>query len=90
MKKIIDRPVLAIIFFTIVILLGLYSLKNTPIELVPNEDLPALTVTYNWYGASPDNILKKILIPAEQEIMQVRGVENIEWTSIRVEVRSAD
>lgn len=34
-KNIIDRPILATIFFIIVILLGVYSLKNTPIELVP-------------------------------------------------------
>lgn len=81
MKKIIERPVMAIIFFTIVILLGFFSLKNTPVELVPEEDLPALEVIYNWWGASPDNILKKILMPAEEEIMQIKGVEKIKSRS---------
>jgi HAE1 family hydrophobic/amphiphilic exporter-1 len=81
MRRIIDRPVLAIIFFSIVILLGFYSLKNTPIELVPEEDLPSLEVIYDWWGASPDNILKKILIPAEEEIMQIKGVEKLKSRS---------
>lgn len=81
MKKIIERPVMAIIFFIIVILLGVYSLKNTPIELVPEEDLPTLEIIYNWWGASPDNILKKILIPAEEEIMQIKGVEKLKSRS---------
>ncbi|MCK4835287.1 MAG: efflux RND transporter permease subunit, partial [Candidatus Aminicenantes bacterium] len=81
MTKIIERPVLAIIFFTIVILLGIFSLKNTPVELVPEEDLPTLEVIYNWWGASPDNILKKILIPAEEEIMQIKGVEKLKSRS---------
>ena len=77
MNKIIDRPVLAIIFFTIVIILGFYSLKNTPIELVPEENLPSLTITYLWGGASPDTILRKILLPAEEEIMQIKGISKL-------------
>lgn len=77
MNKIIDRPVLAIIFFTIVILLGFYSIKNTPIELVPEEDLPSLTVKYLWSGASPDTILDKVLLPAEEEIMQIKGISKL-------------
>ncbi|MBW2410894.1 MAG: efflux RND transporter permease subunit, partial [Deltaproteobacteria bacterium] len=78
-KNIIDRPVLASIFFIIVILLGAYSLKNTPIELVPDveEGLPSLKVNYNWPGISPDVLMQKVLIPAEGEIMDIQGVAKI-------------
>lgn len=93
MKSIIERPVLASIFFVIVILLGVYSLRNTPIELVPGADegLPSLTVNYNWYGVSPDVLLQKVLIPAEGEIMDIQGVAKIKtrarqnFGSLRVE-----
>jgi hydrophobic/amphiphilic exporter-1 (mainly G- bacteria), HAE1 family len=80
MNKIIDRPVLATIFFVLIIIFGLYSFKNMPIELVPNPDegLPSLFVYYGWTGASPDMILKRALIPAEEEIMQIKGVEELE------------
>ena len=79
MEKIIDRPVLAVMFFTIIILLGIYSFNNMTIGLVPDPDeqLPSLTVEYTWIGVSPDVILKEVLIPAENEIMQVKGVEKI-------------
>jgi HAE1 family hydrophobic/amphiphilic exporter-1 len=80
MKKIIDRPVLATIFFILIIIFGLYSFKNMPIELVPDpeEGLPSLFVWYSWQGASPDMILKRALMPAEEEIMQIKGVEKLE------------
>ncbi len=80
MNKIIDRPVLATIFFVLIIIFGLYSFKNMPIELVPNPEqgLPSLYVYYSWTGASPDMILKRALIPAEEEIMQIKGVEELE------------
>jgi|GEM_PF-180287 len=79
MEKIIDRPVLAIMFFTVIILLGVYSFNNMTIGLVPDPDeqLPSLTVEYSWTGVSPDVILKEVLIPAENEIMQVKGVEKM-------------
>jgi HAE1 family hydrophobic/amphiphilic exporter-1 len=79
MKQIIDRPVLAVIFFIIIIVFGYYSYKNTPIETVPDPEggIPSLNIMYNWYGASPDMILRRVLIPAEAEIMQVKGIEKI-------------
>jgi len=85
MRKIIDRPVLASIFFAIVILLGIYSLRNTPIELVPDpeEKLPSLHVNYIWPGASPDMVLRKVLIAAEAEITQIRGIAKIESRALQ-------
>ncbi|MCK5004031.1 MAG: efflux RND transporter permease subunit, partial [Candidatus Aminicenantes bacterium] len=78
--KIIDRPVLAVIFFSIIILLGAYSFNNMTIGLVPDPEQghPSLNIIYSWQGASPDMILQKVLIPAEAEIMkEVKGISKI-------------
>ena len=85
MHKIIERPILASIFFAIVILLGIYSLRNTPIELVPDpeEKLPSLNISYVWPGASPDMVLRKVLIAAEAEITQIRGIAKIESRALQ-------
>lgn len=79
MDNIIKRPILAIIFFVIIILFGIYSYKDMPIELVPDPEqgLPELVVSYNWGGASPETILRKVLLPVEEEIAQIKGVEKI-------------
>jgi HAE1 family hydrophobic/amphiphilic exporter-1 len=95
MEKIIDRPVLALVFFAIIILLGIYSYNHMTIGLVPDpeQNLPSVTIQYNWPGVSPDIILQKVLIPAETEIMRVKGVETIKSRAlsasgeIRVEFR---
>ncbi len=84
-SKIIDRPVLAIIFFSIIILLGAYSFNNMTIGLVPDPDQgnPSLSIMYYWYGASPDMILQKILIPAESEIIkEIKGISKINSRAI--------
>ncbi len=79
MKKVIERPVLASIFFIIVVIMGLYSLRHTPIELVPDAEggLPSLSIVYYWNGTSPDVVLQKVLIPAEKEIMDLKGIKKI-------------
>ncbi len=77
MKKIIDRPVLSTIFFIIVLILGTYSFKSSTIELIPSEELPSLNISYYWRGASPENILYRIVIPVEEEIMQIKGVSKL-------------
>ena len=79
MKTIIQRPVLASIFFFLVILLGGYSLSHTPVELVPSPEttLPEINISYVWSGATPDMVLKRILIPAEGRITTVPGLAKI-------------
>ncbi|MGE5342319.1 MAG: efflux RND transporter permease subunit [Candidatus Omnitrophota bacterium] len=79
MEKIIDRPVLSVLFFVFIIIVGYHSFVSMPIETVPNVEggLPTLYVTYTWPGASPDMILQNVLIPAEGEITQIKGVKKI-------------
>ena len=48
---------LAMIFFASVLILGIYSLSNSSIELVPDEKLPALSISANWYGASAEMVV---------------------------------
>ncbi len=85
MRTIINKPVLATIFFVIVIVFGFYSLQNTPIELVPDPDqkLPSLKVRYNWYGATAEMMLKRVMLPAEEEIMSIKGVKKITSNAAR-------
>ncbi len=64
-------------FFMGVLLLGIYSLLNTPIELVPSEKLPHLTITVSWEGMPPDLILKRVAIPIEEEVMQIKWVKGV-------------
>ncbi len=63
--------------FSAIFFLGLYSLKNTPVELVPEEKLPSLTVFAFWYGASPDMILDRLALPVEERISSIKGVRKI-------------
>ena len=77
----IRRPVAIAMTYLAVGLLGVAAWRNIPIELLPDEDLPRLTVRGTWRGASPETVEAFLTSPLEAAIQLVRGVEKITSTS---------
>ena len=47
------RPVAVAMTYMAVALLGIRAWQNIPVEMLPDTQLPQLTVTGTWPGASP-------------------------------------
>ena len=62
-------------------LLGVAAWRNVPIELLPDTELPRLSVQAWWPGASPETTEALLTAPIEAQIEQVRGVSKITSTS---------
>ena len=73
----IRRPVAVSMGYFAVALLGIAAWRNIPIELLPDTELPQLTVWALWRGASPEVTEAFLTAPLEAAIQQVRGVEKI-------------
>lgn len=71
------RPVAVAMTYWAVTLLGVAAWDNIPIELLPDERLPRLTVSADWRGASPETVEAFLTAPLEAAVQQVRGVERI-------------
>src|SRR6185295_16976699 len=67
--------------YTAVAALGAFAWRKIPIELLPQTDLPRLTVTASYRGASPETTEAFLTSPLEASIQQVQGVEKINSTS---------
>ena len=73
-KTFIDRPVLSIVISVFIVLLGIISLLNLPIEKYPDIAPPTIVVAAQYPGASADAIQKAVVAPLEEAI---NGVENM-------------
>ncbi|MDT8341627.1 MAG: efflux RND transporter permease subunit, partial [Longimicrobiales bacterium] len=80
----IRRPVAVTMTYAAVALLGVAAWRNIPIELLPETQLPRLTVSGSWRGASPETVEAFLTSPLEGAVQQVAGVETI--TSVSQEV----
>ena len=77
----IGRPVAVAMGYLCVALLGAFAWQNIPIELLPDTQLPRLTLSARWRGASPETVEAFLTSPLESTIQQIQGVEKIISTS---------
>jgi HAE1 family hydrophobic/amphiphilic exporter-1 len=77
----IRRPVAVSMAYLAVALLGVAAWRDIPIELLPDTDLPQLTVSADWSRASPEAMEAFVTAPLEAAVQQVRGVEKISSVS---------
>ena len=82
----VKHPVTTWMIFTAFVVLALYALPKIEVEAIPDVDLPSLTVTTTWNGASPQAVQRSITLPIEEALRGVYGVENL--TSVSSAARS--
>ncbi|MGH8134903.1 MAG: efflux RND transporter permease subunit, partial [Steroidobacteraceae bacterium] len=70
----IDRPILATVLSTLILVAGLMSIPNLPISEYPDVVPPSVQVTAVYPGANPRTIADTVAGPLEEA---VNGVENM-------------
>src|SRR5947209_10216708 len=74
----INRPLATIMFFLMLILLGQQAYTRMRVDRFPAISFPIVFVQIGWPGASPDNIEQAIIVPAENAVSGVSGVQRID------------
>jgi len=77
----IKRPVTIVMFFSALMILGVFSGMRMPIDLMPDITFPAINVSTTYSGAGPEEIEELVTIPIEQAVSTVNGVKSISSTS---------
>jgi len=83
----VRRPVFTVMFFLIVIILGVVSLLRLSIDLMPDITYPTLSISTEYENASSEEIEELITRPVEEAMSAVPGVEEV--TSVSAEGRSS-
>ena len=71
----IRRPVMTAVLTLSVILFGVMSYFQLPVNDLPAVDYPVIQVHVGYPGASPDTIANNIATPLERQFMQINGLE---------------
>ena len=73
-KTFIDRPVLSGVISVAILLVGVISLVNLPIEQFPEIAPPTISVRATYTGANATTVQKSVIVPLEEAI---NGVEDM-------------
>src|SRR5919106_3480572 len=77
----IERPVTMFMISMVIILLGAISLTRLPVDLMPDTQMPTITVRVNYQGVGPLEMEELVTRPIEQAVSAVAGLERLESTS---------
>ena len=80
-KTTLRHPVLTLIVFVLLLVMGLFTLKNVSISLMPDVDYPYLTVSTSYQNAGPQSVEKSITKILESQLISVSGLKKITSTS---------
>jgi len=77
----IRRPVLATVLNLIILLIGVISYERLSVRLIPNVDVPIVTVATVYPGANAQVIETQITKPIEDALSGIEGVDYIRSVS---------
>ncbi len=77
----VERPVAISMLILAVVFIGLYALPNLGVALMPDMDMPMVTISTSYEGAAPAEVEKTITKIIESAVSSVSGVKEISSTS---------
>ncbi|MDN5290553.1 MAG: hypothetical protein PWQ06_792, partial [Anaerophaga sp.] len=80
-KFLIHRPIAVIMTYIAILVLGLVASGLLPVSLMPDIDIPEITVQVNRPGASAREIDEGIVAPLRYQLMQVPHLDKLSTES---------
>jgi HAE1 family hydrophobic/amphiphilic exporter-1 len=77
----VRRPVSTVAVMLAVLLLGAVSLGRLPVTLLPDVDLPVLTIRTRWVGAAAPEVSRFIAEPVEESVAATPGLLEVRTVS---------
>ena len=77
LKHIIDRPIGVSMALLVVVVLGIVSLHFIPVSLIPEVDIPSITVQATEASFSAREMDERVVTPLRNQLIQVNGLQDI-------------
>ena len=81
LKNLLHRPIAVTMILIAIVAIGVLSLTYIPVSLMPQIDIPKITVQCVKAGASVTEIEQQMIAPLRSQLSQVAGLKDIESQS---------
>lgn len=76
-KYLIQRPIAVTMILIAIVVVGIIGIRNIPISLMPDIDIPQMTVQADIPGYSVQEMEKQIIAPLRSQLARVPGVKSV-------------
>ncbi len=77
----IKRPVLATVMMLALVTLGLFSFRRLAVDLMPDVEIPVLSILTEFPGASPETVEREVTKRIEEAVNPISGVKHVQSVS---------
>jgi len=77
----IKRPIATIVIIITLMGMGLLALSKLRVNERPDVELPLLSVTIPYPGASPDTVEREVINRIEKALQSISGVDEVRSTA---------
>jgi len=77
----IERPVTVLMFYVAIILLGMVSLSQLSVDLLPSISYPRLSIVTQYPGVAPEEVEALVTVPLETSVSRIPGLRRVESIS---------
>ena len=77
LHQIIKRPIAVTMCIIALAVIGIISLRKIPVSLMPDIDIPQITVQVSMPGFSAQEVERNVISPLRGRLMQVAGITDI-------------
>ncbi len=81
LKTFIERPVLSTVISIIIVILGILGVTVLPVTQYPEIAPPTVQISANYPGANAQTVLESVIIPIEEQVNGVEGMDYITSTA---------
>ena len=76
-KYIIHRPIAVSMIIVAIVVIGIVAVRGIPVSLMPNVDIPQITVKVDMPGSSVEEIEQQVVAPLREQLLQVAGLKSL-------------
>ena len=77
LQGMIKRPITICSIIIVLLVLGIYSITNMNVNLLPDMNLPMLTAQFTYVGANAKTVEEEVVLKIEDSLTSVSKVRNI-------------
>ena len=77
----IKRPVVATVMILALVTFGIFSFRRLPIDMMPDVEIPVLSIITEYPGASPETVEREVSKKIEEAVNPIAGVKHIQSVS---------
>ncbi|MBQ3799681.1 MAG: efflux RND transporter permease subunit, partial [Treponema sp.] len=80
-EKTLRHPILMLMIFLMLLIIGLFTISNISIALFPEIDMPYLWISSTYTNADPESVENSVTKPIENALVSISHLESISSTS---------